>query len=292
VDDVKVGRDRVSVLSMGSGPPVLLLHGLGATRASFFETAAALSDTYTVHAFDLPGFGSSSKPAFGAYDARWFSERVLGVMDELEVGRAHIVGNSMGGRVAIELGLRWPERVGGLGLLCPGVAWVKRGLHPLVRLLRPEFGFLPHSFTRDMIERQFWSLFADRDRVDPSVADVVVDEFRRIYASAGARHAFLASARNIYLERPFGEGGFYPRLAELQPPSLFVWGTHDNLIPAGFSRHVRKWLPSAEQIVLDDCGHVPQVERPEQTNGLLMRFFARVDALGRASRAREIARAA
>jgi pimeloyl-ACP methyl ester carboxylesterase len=55
---------------------------------------------------------------------------------------------------------------------------------------------------------------------------------------------------------------------------------------------VRKWLPSAEQIVLDDCGHVPQVERPEQTNGMLMRFFARVDALGAASVRSGVARAA
>ena len=280
VHDVHVGRDRISVLSMGQGPPALLIHGLGATRASFFETAAAMSSSYTVHAIDLPGFGSSSKPLLGAYDAKWFAEAVKGAMDELGIARTHIVGNSMGGRVGIEIGLRWPERVGGLGLLCPGVAWVKRGLHPVVRLLRPEFGFLPHSFSRDMIERQFWALFADRDRVDPTVADVVVGEFKRIYGSAGARHAFLASARNIYLERPFGAGGFYPRLSGLRPPALFVWGTHDPLIPAGFSRHVREWLPSAEQIVLDDCGHVPQVERPEQTNGLLMRFFARVDALG------------
>jgi pimeloyl-ACP methyl ester carboxylesterase len=292
VKDVRVGRDRISVLSMGQGTPVLLLHGLGATKASFFDTAAALSDRYTVHALDLPGFGSSSKPVRGAYDAKWFAERVRGAMDELGVERAHIVGNSMGGRVAIELGLRCPERVGGLGLLCPGVAWVKRSLHPIVRLLRPEFGFLPHSFGRETIEAQFWSLFADRDRVDPSVADVVVGEFQRIYGSAGARHAFLASARNIYLERPFGDGGFYPRLAELERPALFVWGTHDTLIPAGFARHVRKWLPSAEQIVLDDCGHVPQVERPEQTNGMLMRFFARVDALGAAPVRSRVARAA
>ncbi|MCW3066641.1 MAG: hypothetical protein JWN32_3813 [Solirubrobacterales bacterium] len=283
VHDVRVGRDRISVLSMGSGPPVLLMHGLGATRASFFETAAALSSRYTVHALDLPGFGSSSKPVGGAYDAKWFAERVRGAMDELSVDRAHLVGNSMGGRVAIEIGLRWPERVGGLGLLAPGVAFVKRGFHPIVRLLRPEFGFLPHRFSRDMIEAQFWALFADRDRVDPSVADVVVGEFQRIYGSAGARHAFLASARNIYLERPFGDGGFYPRLATLRPPALFVWGTHDTLIPAAFGRHVREWLPSAEQIVLGDCGHVPQVERPEQTNGMLMRFFARVDALGGAT---------
>jgi pimeloyl-ACP methyl ester carboxylesterase len=58
-----------------------------------------------------------------------------------------------------------------------------------------------------------------------------------------------------------------------------VWASHDRVIPAAFARHVERWLPSAEQIVLDTCGHAPQVERPHQTNGLLQRFFAWADAL-------------
>jgi pimeloyl-ACP methyl ester carboxylesterase len=280
VHDVHVGRSRISTLTMGEGPDILLLHGLGATKASFFEAAAALSRAHRVHALDLPGFGSSSKPAFAAYDAGYFAEAVLGAMDAMGIERAHLVGNSLGGRVAIEVGLRSPERVGALGLLCPAVAFLRRGYHPIVRLLRPELGVLPHRFARGMVANQFWSMFADRDQVDPSVADVVVEEFQRIYGSPGARLAFLASARNVYLERPFGDDGFYPRLAELEPPALFVWGSHDKLIPAGFARHVAEWLPSAEQIVLHGCGHVPQVERPEQTNGLLQRFLGRVDALG------------
>jgi len=279
ISEVRVGRHCVSTLTMGSGPDVLLLHGLGGTRASFFDTAAALSHSYRVHALDFPGFGSSSKPASGAYNARWFADIVLGYMDALGIERARIVGNSMGGRVAIEVGLLAPERVVALGLLCPAVAFVKRGFHPVVRLLRPEFGLVPHRFARATVQRQFWSLFSDRDLVDPSVSDVVVDEFQRIYGSAGARFAFLSSARNIYLEKPFGHDGFYPRLAHLEPPALFVWTSGDTLIPAAFARHVRQWLPSAEHVVLDSCGHVPQVERPEETNALLQRFFARADAL-------------
>jgi pimeloyl-ACP methyl ester carboxylesterase len=181
--------------------------------------------------------------------------------------------------VGIEIGLRAPERVHGLALLCPAVAFIRRGLHPIVRLLRPELGVLPHRFARGAVESQLMDLFADPGALDPSVADVVVDEFQRIYASPGARLAFLAAARNVYLDRPHGNGGFYPRLSELTRPSLFVWSSHDRLIPAGFSRHVAEWLPSAEQIVIDACGHAPQIERPEQTNGLVKRFFARVDAL-------------
>jgi pimeloyl-ACP methyl ester carboxylesterase len=271
---------RISTLTMGEGPDVLLLHGLGATKSSFFDTAAALSRSgYRVHALDLPGFGGSTKPALAPYGAPWFAKAVCGVMDRLGIARAHIVGNSMGGRVAIEVGLARPERIGGLALLSPAVAFVKRDWHPIVRLARPELGFLPHSLGRTRIERQFWSLFADRDLVDPSLADIVFDEFERIYRSPGARLAFLASARSIYLDRPFGRGGFYPRLAELRRPALFVWSSHDKLIPPAFRRHVEQWLPAAEQIVLDGCGHVPQVERPERTNRLLERFFTRVDAL-------------
>jgi len=278
IHDVPVGRHRISTLTMGRGPDVLLLHGLGGTRASLFETAATLSRSYRVHAPDLPGFGSSGKPTLGAYNARWFADIMLGLLDHLEVDRAHVVGNSMGGRIAIELGLVAPERINGLGLLCPAVAWIKRGLHPIVRLLRPEFGLLPHAFRRSTVASQFWRLFHDRDLIDPAVADLVVDEFQRIYHTAGARYALLASARNIYLEAPFGRGGFYRRLADLQPPALFVWGSHDWLVPAAFSRHVRKWLPHAEQVTIDRCGHVPQVERPEETNELLLGFFRRVEA--------------
>jgi pimeloyl-ACP methyl ester carboxylesterase len=277
IRDVPVGRHRISTLTMGRGADVLLLHGLGGTRASFFETAAELSRHYRVHAPDLPGFGSSCKPALGSYNARWFAEIVLGLIDELGIGSAHLVGNSMGGRVAIELGLQAPHRVRALGLLSPAVAWVKRGLHPIVRLLRPEFGLLPHSFSRSAVASRFWSIFYNRDVIDPAVGDLMVDEFQRIYQTAGARYAFLASARNIYLEAPFGRAGFYPRLAKLRPPALFIWGSHDRLVPPAFGRHVRRWLPGAEQLTIDCCGHVPQVECPEQTNRLLLEFFARAD---------------
>jgi pimeloyl-ACP methyl ester carboxylesterase len=280
VHDVPVGRLTVSTLTMGEGPDVLLLHGLGSSKASFLDTAAALSRSgYRVHALDLPGFGSSSKgPA--AYGATFFARTVFGVMDALGIASAHVVGNSMGGRVAIEMALQRPERVRALALLCPAVAFVKRGWLPIVRLLRPELGVLPHSLGRGRVEAQFWSMFADRDQVDPTVAEVVVDEFERTYRSPGARVAFLSSARAIYMEEPFGRDGFYTRLAGLQPPALFVWSSHDKLIPTGLRRHVERALPSAEHVVLEGCGHVPQVERPERTSGLIRRHLTRADALG------------
>jgi pimeloyl-ACP methyl ester carboxylesterase len=278
IDEVRLPGRRVSVLTMGRGPDVILIHGLGSTKASFFETASALSRTHRVHAIDLPGFGGSSKSPTAPYTARWFAETVCDLLDALGIERAHLVGNSMGGRVALEVGLRRPERVSGLVLLCPAVAFVKRSYQPLVRLLRPELGFVPHHFSRAAVTRQLESLFHDRTAIDPSVADIAVDEFQRIYQSAGARFAFLCAARNIYLDAPFGRNGFYPRLADLDIPALFVWGRHDPLIPPAFARHVEQWLPRAEQVVLEECGHVPQVERAEETNTLIQDFLTRTEA--------------
>jgi pimeloyl-ACP methyl ester carboxylesterase len=139
---------------------------------------------------------------------------------------------------------------------------------------------LPHAIRRSLISMQFWSMFHDRDAIDPAVGDLVVDEFRRIYHSAGARYAFWTAARNIYLEPPFGRHGFYPRLAGLRPPALWMWGSHDPLIPPAFGRHVAKWLPEARQVTIDRCGHVPQVERPDQINDLLVSFFNEAERSG------------
>jgi pimeloyl-ACP methyl ester carboxylesterase len=274
VHEVRLSGRTVSVLTMGEGPDVLLLHGLGGTKSSFFETAGVLArDGYRVHALDLPGFGASSKPLTAPYSASWFAATVLETMDAMGVDAAFLVGNSMGGRVALEVALRAPERVHGVALLCPAVAFVKRQFHPIVRLLRPEVSLLPHAIPRALVARQFWSLFEDREAIDPALAEVVVDGFRKTYSSPGGRHAFLASARNLYLDAPWGRTGFYPRLAELDPPALFVWGSHDRLIPAAFSRIVAQWLPGARQVVLEGCGHVPQVERAPEVNALLIEFF-------------------
>ena len=87
---------------------MILIHGLGSNKTSFFETVSALTPQYTVHAIDLPGFGSSSKPLRAPYDAAWFARAVTRFMDAEGIERAHLVGNSLGGRVAIEVGLREP----------------------------------------------------------------------------------------------------------------------------------------------------------------------------------------
>jgi pimeloyl-ACP methyl ester carboxylesterase len=267
---VATERGTLTSLIAGHGPQhVVCLHGLGSNKASFFETVAALAPDHTVHAIDLPGFGSSDKPARGRYDAPWFATAVLGYMDARGIDRAHLIGNSMGGRVSLEVGFEAPDRVSSMSLLAPALAFRRRQLAPIIRMLRPELAVFPHALREKVVRAQFRALFADPECLDPAAADVAVEEFVRLYRSRAARVAFFAAARNIYLDEPHGEDGFYARLSRLEPPALFIWGDRDTLIPAKFSRHVAKALPGVDQVILTGCGHVPQVELPDLTNRLI-----------------------
>ena len=266
------GMGRISILSAGRGETVLCVHGLGGTKASFLPTVAALADSYRVVALDLPGSGESDKPIGAPYDAAWFARALFETMDALGVERAHLVGNSMGGRVAIEAGLMDRDRVGGLVLLSPALAWLRgRRCAPVVRVLRPELGLIqlaPRPVVEGVVRRLI-----------PGAADgwaaAGVDEFLRCYLTPRGRAAFYAAARNIYLDEPHGEDGFWTRLAELSPDALFVWGRRDNLVPIGFMKHVERALPRARHVELD-CGHVPQLERPRETHAAIREFLGTV----------------
>jgi pimeloyl-ACP methyl ester carboxylesterase len=270
-ETLRTRSGRVSILSAGTGAQtVLCLHGLGGTKASFLPTVAALADDYRVVAMDLPGFGESDKPIGAPYNAGWFAATVFDSLDALEVERAALIGNSMGGRIAIEAGLIDRSRVRRLVLLSPALAWLRdRRWAPLVRLLRPELGLLQVA-PRPVVEGALRRLLP----VDPDGwAAAGVDEFLRAYLTPRGRAAFYASARNIYLDEPHGDDGFWTRLTELAPDSLFVWGRRDTLVPVGFRKHVERALPQARHVELN-CGHVPQLERPRETHAAIRDFLS------------------
>lgn len=260
----------LSYLQAGTGDVAVALHGLGATKISFLPTVAALAGAMRVIALDLPGFGDSVKPLGAPYDARFFGRSVVALLDALGIERGHLIGNSMGGRVALEVGLRNPERVRRLGLLAPSMAWRRqRPWAPLLRLVRPELGALqlaPRGPVEGLVRRlvpgggEGW-------------AAAGVDEFLRSYLTPRGRAAFYAAARQIYLEEPEGPDGFWPRLRTLEPASLWAWGRQDRLVPLAFARHVTDALPAARHLELD-CGHVPQLERPAETHAALLEFLA------------------
>ena len=267
---VKTSGAEISVMEAGEGPPVVMLHGLGATKASFLPTLGALAPTYRTIAIDLPGFGDSDKPVRAAYDPAFFARSVVDLLDTLEIERADIVGNSMGGRAAIEVGLTYPERVGRLVLLTPSLAWLRgRQWAAPLRLVPPQLGLLQPA-PRPLIEALVRRLVPTAGSEWTAAG---VDEFLRSYLSARGRAAFYAAARNIYLEAPRGEHGFWTRLTSLKPESLFVWGLQDEIVPIGFQRHVRTALPDSSHLELD-CGHVPQMESPEATHAAMLAFLA------------------
>jgi pimeloyl-ACP methyl ester carboxylesterase len=261
---------RLSILEAGTGPPVLALHGLGATKGSFLPTVVALADRFRVIAVDQPGFGDSDKPIGAAYDAPYFAASAISLLDALELERVHLIGNSLGGRVALEIALRHPDRVGRVGLLAPSLAWRRRRPWlPLLRLTRPELGLVQLA-PRPLVEAIVHRLIPDATKGWTAAG---VDEFLRAYLKPAGRAAFYAAARHIYLEAPHGKEGFWTRLGTLEPDALFVWGRRDQLVPLAFARHVADTLPRARHLQLD-CGHVPQIELPKQTHAALAEFFA------------------
>ena len=264
------GFGAISALSAGTGPETIVcVHGLGGTKASFLTTVNALADHYRVVAIDLPGFGESDKPIGAPYDAPWFARSVFAAMDALGVEHAHIAGNSMGGRVAIEAGLTDRDRIGGLLLLSPALAWLRaRPWAPIVRALRPELGLLQPA-PRPVVEAMVRRLVPAGNGGWTSAG---IDEFLRAYLTRSGRAAFYAAARNIYLDEPHGDAGFWTRLRSLESDSLFVWGRHDRLVPIAFMKHVEKALPRARHVELS-CGHVPQVERPQETHAAIRKFL-------------------
>jgi pimeloyl-ACP methyl ester carboxylesterase len=257
----------ISAAEAGSGPTLLAIHGLGGSKASFLPTIGALADSYRVIAVDLPGFGDSAKPVRAPYDAPYFAGVMAEVLDATGVERAHVVGNSMGGRIGIEMALTMPERVDRLVLLSPAMAWLRaRRWAPIVKLLRPELSMVPlpvEPVVRRMFPANGW-------------AAAGMDEFLRAYKTPRGRHAFNAAARNIYLDEPHGDDGLWSRLAALQHESLFVWGRKDTLVPIAFMKHVERTLPAARHLELD-CGHVPQVERPRETHAAIRDFLSARD---------------
>jgi pimeloyl-ACP methyl ester carboxylesterase len=270
---VRTDAGAFSVVEAGTGPAVLMLHGLGGTKASFLPSIAALAPSFRTIAVDMLGFGDSDKPLGASYGPSFQARAIEQLLDELELERAHVVGHSMGGRVAIELGLDHHDRIGGLVLMTPAMAWLReRRWAPYLRWIRPELGliqFAPRTAVEPLMR---WLI----PGADSGWGRSAIDEFVRTYTTARGRAAFYAAARSIYLDEPHGDDGFWSRLRVLAPESLFIWGRNDRLVPLAFIKHVEQALPAAEHLELD-CGHIPQIERSRETHAAIAAFLKRVE---------------
>lgn len=258
----------LAYMEAGEGDPVVMIHGLGGTKASFLPTVVALASAgYHAIAIDQPGFGDSDKPLLAPYDAPYMARAAEKFLDARAIESAHFLGNSLGGRVALELGLAHPDRTRKLALLACSLAWKRRP--PWARylpLVRPELGLIqpaPRPLVEEIVRRSI-----PNGRSGWAAAGI--DEFLRAYCTPRGRAAFYAAARHIFLER---SEEFWERLGTLEREALFVWGRYDQVIPRAFAKHVREALPRAKHAEINS-GHVPQIERPRETEAVLKRFLA------------------
>jgi pimeloyl-ACP methyl ester carboxylesterase len=271
---------RTSYLEAGpvDAQPVLMLHGLGATNASLLPCIADLAKDHRVLAPDLPGFGQSAAPS-ASYTPAWFAAWVEAFQRQVGARRAVLLGNSLGGRVALESGLTHARSVRGLVLLTPSPAFRRlRQWVPAIRLLRPELASVPFPVNHRLVVEAVRAMMSDPDRLPKPWYDAAADEAVRVFRSRAHRVAFFAVARQIFVEDAWGRNGFWDRLPGLQPPALFLWGDRDRLVPSSFARHVSDALPEAASIVLEDSGHVPQFEHPEETMRLVRAFLSTLES--------------
>ena len=271
--EVEVEGARLSAYVVGTGPPLLLLHGLGGTKISWLPIVPALSSSYRLVIPDLPGHGESDKPRTD-YSMRAYAHSVRVLMDATGLRQAVVLGNSMGGRIALELAIRSPQRVTALALLdpaVPGLRW--RYLAGFTRVFPSGLGPVSFPLRRRWMEAAVRNLFAHPERLPPEAITAAAGEFVRIYSEPAARLAFASSLRHLVTERP---GPFWASMRRVRQPAMVVFGDRDRLVPARYGAELASHLHHGELHFLPDVGHVPQFEATEETLALVEPFLARV----------------
>jgi pimeloyl-ACP methyl ester carboxylesterase len=274
---------EIESIVAGTGTPVLLLHGLGASKVSFLPTLDGLADDrFEVHALDLPGFGKSSKPlpAGRRYSMPWMADVVHGYLIRNRIRSAHVVGNSMGGRIATELALRHPGSVRSIVGLGSAVAFDEyRRLAPFLRVSRPQYlAAFPVAPKRSWIEAGIRDMFHDPSRVPAANHRAAAEDVARSFRDPGYRMALASCARSLGMERAEGRSSYWSRLGTCSVPSYWIFGRHDRLVRHRYAARVREALPAAKVELWNDCGHVPQFEHPERTNQRIASWLGRVEA--------------
>ena len=269
---IDVGGVSINYVDVGSGDeePVVLVHGLGGQWQNWLENIPRLAQERRVLALDLPGHGLTPKPSDDEISIPGYGRCVDAFCDQLGLGKVDVVGNSMGGFVAAEVAIQFPERVSRLVLVSAA------GITSADTLQAPIMTF---------------------GRVATAIATNNAARHRQVAARPIGRHAALALvARHPRLLKPdlayegffkgTGKPGFTDalraslnydfrdRLPEIGVPTLIVWGEKDSIIPVNDAQEFERLIPDSRKVVMQDTGHVSMAERPETFNDLMMEFLA------------------
>jgi pimeloyl-ACP methyl ester carboxylesterase len=259
--DVTVLGFKLHYLEAGQGAPVVLLHGLGGDGSRWSPNIEPLAKDFHVFALDQIGFGESDKP-LANYHTGMLAEFLVGFLKAAGVPKASLVGNSMGAGVALYTAVHYPEMVDRIVLADGGGFRAAAGsaAPPSPDALRRRQ--LQNSVTRDETREFFRVLFHDKSLV----TDRMVDEQLALR---------LRAAFTITKMQEAGERGSLSEqeVRSVKAPTLVVWGKYDELAnPAGADR-LEKTIPGARKAIVDNCGHMPQLEKADEFNRLVRDFL-------------------
>lgn len=268
---VSAGGSAVNVIEVGSGDPVVFIHGLGGSWPNWLEQLPVLGASHRAIALDLPGFGASPMPT-SPITIPGYAKTVAAVMDALGVPSAAIVGNSMGGQISAELALSDPHRVQRLVLVSPaGVSTANmRERMPIVHAAYPAVYALSRwiGTNADQIVR--------RPTLRAAALSLVAAQPRKIAPEFAAEQI-----------RGMGKPGFMPalealvshsqtlrgRLPGIGCPTLVIWGEKDPVVPSRDAEVFASQIPGAHKVVWEQTGHVAMFERAAEFNALLEGFL-------------------
>ena len=261
-----LGRIALHGVTVGQGPALLLLHGFLQSSWAWRHNLAAFATRFTTHALCLPGFGWSDKPLGASYRLPVQARRVLAWMDRMAIAEAHIVGNSLGGALALQLAAVAPDRVQSLILVNPaGPGW-----YPMASLSRLQTK-LWSPLVRH-VPGVSWGLKMGLRHVAYAQLDIDDDYMHHFLAplrTEGGPEAALSVARHFAADMNTLER----RTPGVLAPTLMLRGGRDQVMPRGAFDRVAKRLRSPQITVLEDCAHCPMEERPSAFHGVANAFW-------------------
>lgn len=268
---VLVNDQRIAYLDVGTGPPVILIHGFGGSMWQWEHQQHALSQHFRVLTLDLPGAGLSDKPEID-YRPDQMLDFLLGFMDAVKIPHATLVGNSMGAGLAIGMALTHPTRVAKLVLIDGLPQHVMEKLtSPSVRraLETPAPAWLISLgnwlFGGLMTESVLKEIVHDPALLTPAV----LDRSNRNRQRPGMIKPIMAARENL----PLWESGFAAQLGAITHPTLVIWGEEDRVFPIAVGEELHQAIKGSQFTRVPNAGHIPQWEQPDLVNRSLIAYI-------------------
>lgn len=249
--------------------PIVLLHGTAASLHTWEGWAQALRDKRRVIRFDLPGFGLTGPNRENDYSTEVYVRFVRDVMDQLDVQRFVLAGNSLGGQIAWSAAAAMPERVERL-ILVDASGYAPQTLSTAQSIpLGFKLAGLPglrllsrYTLPRGVVESSLRDVYGDPSKVTPELVDL----YSAITLRQGNRKALARRLEQGYT-------GDVALLGRIKAPTLILWGGKDGLVPLEAGQRFERDIPGAKLVVFEDLGHVPHEEDPARTVAEVRRFL-------------------